>query len=341
MTSVSIAIANAALVSTKVGPSEERRMRAASPQNSVGEHSCSSSHSEPSLTDENSVGHVSTPKSPQSEVSSLYKSAIQLHTKDRSTLDSPASLVGSPAKKGRWEEDEDRVLMKSHAIMGNCWTKISKLLPGRSENAVKNRWKSASFKKCWMKTLSFEDEASNPRQKSSPGKVLPGRTVSDHGSALSKTPPTTVTSKVAQINLPLVVQAPARAVNVERAKNETKKRPRDNSNDGNQLVDLGAGKRMHQDEKRQQMATQSKPGLVELERLRAIARTKAGELKAPYNGKGQAFSRTAVIQGGFNRHFKHGSFTSRTRATDMIQWDFHDSSSGPIAGELPQLNFGW
>jgi hypothetical protein len=192
-----------------------------------------------------------------------------------------------------------------------------------------------------MKTLSFEDEASNPRQKSSPGKVLPGRTVSDHGSALSKTPSTTVTSKVAQINLPLVVQAPARAVNVERAKNETKKRPRDNSNDGNQSVDLGAGKRMHQDEKRQQMATQSKPGLVELERLRAIAKTKAGELKAPYNGKGQAFSRTAVIQGGFNRHFEHGSFTSRTRATDMIQWDFHDSSSGPIAGELPQLNFGW
>eukprot|EP00978_Attheya_sp_CCMP212_P039453 scaffold205241_cov48-Attheya_sp.AAC.2 len=292
MTSVSIE--NAALVSTKVGPSEESRMRAASPQNSVDEHSCSSSHSEPSLTDENSVGHVSTPtKSRQSEVSSLYKSAIQLHKKGRNTLDSPASLVGSPAKKGRWEEDEDKVLMNNHAKLGNCWTKISKLLPGRSENAVKNRWKSASFRRCWMETLSFEDDAPNPRQKSSPGKVLPGRTVSDHGSALSKTPPTTVTSKVAPMNLPPVVQAPPRAVNVERAKKETKKRPRDNSNDGNQLADLGAGKRMYKDEKRQKMTTQSKPALVELERLRAIAKTNAAELKASDNGNDQAFSRNA------------------------------------------------
>lgn len=43
-------------------------------------------------------------------------------------------------RKDSWSREEDEILMQQHELIGNKWTTIATLLPGRSAINVKNRW---------------------------------------------------------------------------------------------------------------------------------------------------------------------------------------------------------
>uniref|UniRef100_A0A7N0V4L5 Uncharacterized protein n=1 Tax=Kalanchoe fedtschenkoi TaxID=63787 RepID=A0A7N0V4L5_KALFE len=70
------------------------------------------------------------------------------------------TYLNSDFKKGGWTPEEDALLCESQRKYGNKWTEIAKMVSGRTDNAVKNRFSTLCKKKAKREALAEEDSTS-------------------------------------------------------------------------------------------------------------------------------------------------------------------------------------
>lgn len=95
-------------------------------------------------------------------------------------------------KRGRMSPDEERLVVDLHARWGNRWSRIAKAMPGRTDNEIKNYWRTHMRKKAQEEKMLAKNKASSsPSSSSADSTSLTTTTCSASPTATSSSAATT------------------------------------------------------------------------------------------------------------------------------------------------------
>jgi myb proto-oncogene protein len=97
-------------------------------------------------------------------------------------------------KRGKMTPQEERLVLELHSKWGNRWSRIARKLPGRTDNEIKNYWRTHMRKKAQEKKKSTTTTTSNSSSSSSSSSPPPDHDVSSPSQSSSSSNITTVES---------------------------------------------------------------------------------------------------------------------------------------------------
>ncbi|KAJ4901224.1 myb domain protein 88 [Raphanus sativus] len=71
------------------------------------------------------------------------------------------TYLNSDFKRGGWSPEEDTLLCEAQRVFGNRWTEIAKVVSGRTDNAVKNRFTTLCKKRAKYEAMAAKDNNNN------------------------------------------------------------------------------------------------------------------------------------------------------------------------------------
>ncbi|GFP86169.1 myb-related protein b [Phtheirospermum japonicum] len=92
------------------------------------------------------------------------------------------TYLNSDFKKGGWSPEEDMLLCEAQKIFGNRWTEIAKVVSGRTDNAVKNRFTTLCKKRAKHEALAKENNGTCYINLNNKRVIFPNGINSDGGS---------------------------------------------------------------------------------------------------------------------------------------------------------------
>lgn len=75
------------------------------------------------------------------------------------------NILNPAIKKSQWLPSDDQTIITGHKEYGSSWSQIANMLPGRSHNAIKNRWNSIIRRVARQQAFMTAEDDQNPRKK--------------------------------------------------------------------------------------------------------------------------------------------------------------------------------